>query len=340
MQKLTTIFGLVMAVLIIAAMDRISEPSYADGGGMSANEKSDREYEIGYRLGTCLVQDGCQVFIGAIRNVGSPEQAAGTGAAKTVIYKQVDLAIEEWLWGARAAQVAEVTLNSAERPAMTRVANGPWSAWNGVDLNLDGKLLVALWGEKAQRPKWEGNPEKVAMVTSETDSFAALKEVLQTHDQYELSSEAVVNGVRQLDISKNFLVGYTIAYLKNREEIRNVDGAALAFSLILDNANLPESIRVVSSVRLESNCYRLSDSARKVAVQSLITAGVSENQPIAEAAINALVRLAQERMVDVRSSLSPDNRRLLIERYQMLKSRGQVQSEHSEFDAQLGVKSP
>jgi hypothetical protein len=297
-------------------------------------------YDIGYRLGQCLVQEGCQVFTGKIRSIGAPVMESGVDAQKAVTYRKLTLDVDAWLLGGDDYKGENVELLSATKPDLTKISVGPWTAWEGARLTVDGRLLVALWGEKAQRPQWQASPEKVALVTSDAQSFEPLKELAQRHKQYEQRPEELSKAVQDRnELNNQYFLGYIMAYLKEREELRDVNHAALLFSSLLRDETLPDSVRSDINFRLLGDFYRLSPEQRKIAAQSLVAAGTGGNSHSAEDALDTLIRLSDDKLIDLRPILTRGQRSKLIERYQSRLSRSNgVSQTHHEFESQLGIE--
>jgi hypothetical protein len=301
-----------------------------------------QDYGAGYRLGECLAAGGCRVFVGTIRSVGAAEKEANVDAQRAVVYRTLDIVVDEWLLSSGADEVAEIKLASAARPAFTKTALGPWTAWQIAELTPSGKLLVALWGEKAQREVWGDQPEAVALAASDSQTLAGLKNIVELHKQYESSPQEFVNISQRLETNyDSMLTGYVMAYVKRKEEISNVDDAAVVLSKLLKNKQIPDYVQTDISYQLLGNFYRLSENSREKATESLVSAGTSDNAGVAEPAVDVLIRLSKNKDFNMRPFLTPERKRKLIERYQarVAKGAGSPQK-YPEFETQLGINMP
>ncbi len=336
----SNIFSYLIVALMFTAMVTLMEHAANTTSTPETSDQGVINYNIGYKLGECLVTKKCRVFIGTIRAIGSPEAEAGDDTEKAAIFTKVAVTIDQWILDGGADQETEIQIITAARPALTKTAIGPWTAWDTVNITIGGKLLVALWGEEARQPVWGGIPEKVAVAISEEKSFTAILDIIQKHKEYEVTPAEFTKVTQMPDLMSNsFFIGYAMAYLRCREEIRNVDNAAIVLSSILNNEQAPEYIWRDIPIRLLGNFYRLSAETRRTSAESLIIAGVSDNIRLAESAINILVRLSDDKLLDMRPLLTPERQRKLIENYRRLMPRGSnSQQDHSEFESQLGIK--
>ncbi len=308
----------------------------------STDSKSTREYTVGYRLGECLVAGGCRVFIGTIRRIGNAEPEAGVEAKKAVVYRNLDLAVDEWLVSSSDEERATINLTSAARPAFTKTTIGPWTAWQEADLTQGGKLLVGLWGKKAQREVWGGTPLEVALATSDSQALLVLRTIIEAHKRYEAAPEDFVNVTQQLEASfDNFLLGYVMAYAKKKVTTSNVDNIARVLSRLQKNQKVPEYVQNEIPYELLGNFRWLSDEPRQAATEALVGAGASDNASVAEAAVEVLVRLSNDKSFDVRPFLTSERKRKLIQRYQSMASKtNRALKGQSEFETQLGISMP
>ncbi|HEY8186309.1 MAG TPA: hypothetical protein VIF64_09585 [Pyrinomonadaceae bacterium] len=299
------------------------------------------EYTAGYMLGECLAAGGCRVFIGTIRSIGNAEPESGVEPQKAIVYRNVDLAVDEWLASSSSEDPATIRLTSAAQPAFTKTSIGPWTSWQDADLKQGGKLLVGLWGEKAQREVWGGKPLEVALATSNSQALSGLRRIVEAHKRYEAAPEDFVNVTQQLEASfDNFLVGYIMVYAKKRVTTSNVDNVARVLSRLQKNQKVPEYVQNEISYQLLGNFRLLSAEPRRAATDALVGAGASDNPGVSGSAIEVMVRLSNDKNFDMRPFLTSERRSKLIANYQSIVAHRPDLSKHPNFENQLGTTTP
>jgi len=300
-----------------------------------------KAYGVGYALGECLVAEGCQIFEATIQALGDPTKQEGNAPEKSPILREVQLTVDQNLGGPGNVAGQRVSLQGVGRPALTKTAVGPWNVWENVKLEVGGKLLIALWGSKAPRPTWQGEPERVAMVSSDVESFPTIRDVVARHNEVEARPEELMDISQHSDLSNHYLLGYLMAYVNKKQVIRNVDTAAKIFSSLLTNEVVPDFVRNDIPARLLVDSYRLSDKARNTATKSLVAAAANDNARLSETAIDVLIQLSNEKRVNMQPFLTPELRQKLLVNYQaLLARRGGSPGAHRSFETQIGIDAP
>lgn len=315
--------------------------NYATAPPTQSENRSMLEYTDGYMLGQCLAAGDCRVFIGTIRSIGNPELESGVEPQKAIAYRNLDLAVVEWLAGSNSEKPATIKLTSAARPAFTKTSIGPWTSWQDADLKQGGKLLVGLWGANAQRETWGDKQSEVALATSDPQAVSALRRIVEVHQRYEAAPEDFVNVTQQFEAnSDNFLLGYIIAFAKKRVTTSNVDNIVRVLSKLQKNQKVPEYVQNEISYQLLGNFRWLSPEPRQAATDALVDAGASDNPGVSGSAIEVMVRLSNDKTFDIRPFLTPERRRKLIANYQSIVAHRSDLSKHSNFENQLGATTP
>lgn len=300
-----------------------------------------KAYRDGYALGDCLVAEKCQIFEATIQAIGEPKKQAGLAAERSPVFREVLVTVDQNLAGPGNAPGQSVSLESVGSPAFTKTALGPWNVWENVQLAVGGKLMIALWGPKAQRGSWEGKLEKVAVVTSDLDSFTPIREIVNRQQDVEARPEALLEIGRRADQMDHYSLGYLMAYTNLKLIVKDVDMAAKLFSSLLTNEGVPEFVRNDIPARLLVDSYRLSDKARNTATKSLVVAAANDNARLSESAIDVLIQLSADKRFDMKPFLTPEVRPKLLANYESLVARrGGSRKEHRSFETQIGINVP
>lgn len=301
------------------------------------NEQSAVRFELGQRLGECLVR-GCLVFTGVVQSLGTPQKEAGVAdEARAVMTRTVDIKVGEWLYGQGSEQ--SVQLNHAVRPAVTKTSVGPWSAWEGVMLNVGGQLLVALWSADAPRPTWMGKPEDVAMVVSDASLFTAIRDAISQQRQFDRDPDEVSKAPQLLrDKSDVLFRAYLLTYLMEGESTRDVDKAAGILSGLLGQESISVQARSAVADWLASTFYRLSEPTRKAVTEALVVSANADDASVAHPALTVLVRLGDLQMLNLKPALTPARQQKIAENYRAFRAQNTPMQEHPEFELQLGVR--
>lgn len=323
-----------------------SNKASADSQSQAMTQSADIEnqpttqYLAGYKLGECLAADGCQVFEGTILSVGPATKQTGVTQEYSLVLREVIMTVDENFGGAGNVAGQRVSVLSIGAPTKTKTALGPWNAWENVQLAAGAKLMVALWGPKAQRANWQGAPEKVALATSDLESFASLQEIARRHAEVEAKPEELLNIVRNGAIDQQ-LLGYAMAYTKKKLVLRNVDTAARVLGSLLTNDAIPAFVRQDIPAQLMIETNRLSEKARDVSTRSLVVAAANDNTRLSESAIDVLVQLSDQKELNLKPFLTGEYRNKLLANYQaLLNRRGGARGAHRSFESQIGITEP
>jgi hypothetical protein len=300
-----------------------------------------KAYTDGYALGDCLAADKCQIFEATIQTIGEPKKQAGQAAERSAVLREVLVTVDQNLGGPGNVPGQRVLLESVGRPALTKTALGPWNVWENVQLAVGGKLMIALWGPKAQRGTWEGKPEKIALVTSDLDSFSTIREIVGRQEDIDARPEALMEISRRGDQIDHYLLGYLMAYVNKKLVVKDVDTAAKVFISLLTNEAVPAFVRNDIPARLLVDSYRLSDKARNAATKSLVVAAANDNAHLSEIAIDVLIQLTNDKRFNMQPFLTPEVRPKLLANYEsLLARRGGSRGEHRSFETQIGINVP
>src|SRR5262245_19086448 len=298
-------------------------------------ERGAERYTAGQTLGDCLVR-GCTVFLGTIQTVGPPEKAPPEAAdERAVMLRQVDVRVDQWLYGPSGAST--VQLSHATRPAVTKTDEGPWVVWEGVALDLGGRLLVARWAG-APRPAGLATPEEVGFATSDSTLFVPAIEAIAWHPLFSVAPKQL-DAIPKLlrDKQDDLFAGYFLAYLMNAESVRDVDNAAVLLGRLLGHESVPAPARTDIARWLASTFYRLGEPTRKTLTESLVILAAGDVAESADAALACLARLGELKLLDVRPYLTPDRRARLVARYSTYRAQRPA-TPPSDLDAQLGLR--
>ncbi len=318
-----------------------TKTDYATAPPTQSENRSMVEYAAGYMLGDCLAAGGCRVFMGTILSIGNAEPEPGVEPQKAIVYRNVDLAVDEWLVNSSGEEPATIKLASAARPAFTKTSIGPWTSWQNADLKQGGKLLVGLWEEKSQRAVWGGKASEVALATSDSQALSGLRRLVEAHKRYEAAPEDFVNVTQNLEASfDSFLLGYVMAYAKKRVKTSNVDNIARVLSRLQNNQKVPDYVQNEISYQLLANFRLLSAEPRQAATDALVGVGASDNPGVSGSAIEVMVRLSNDKTFDMRPFLTSERRRKLIANYQSIVAHRPDLSEYPNFENQLGTTIP
>jgi hypothetical protein len=251
--------------------------------------------------------------------------------------RTVDIKVTEWLYGQVSGE--SVQLIQAVRPALTKTDDGPWRAWEGVTLNVGAPLLVVRWTAGAPRATWMGKPEDVAIVVSDTSIFPVIHDVIAQHQGFARDPDEVFKAAQLLRAKPDMLfTAYLLTYLMDGEGTRNVDKAARVLSSVLAQQMLAPRAHSLVADWLASAFYRLSEPARKSVTEALVASANADDASFAYPALNALVRLGDLKMLNLKPALTPASQRKIVENYRAFRAKSMVQQEHPEFELQLGVR--
>jgi hypothetical protein len=304
------------------------------------NSQEDIEqFRLGQRVGGCLVK-GCVALLGTIASVGAARQEPGESDPKrAVMYRDIKLAVTEWLHG--KGEAGDVQVLAASEPEFSKTGLGPWQAWEGVTLEPGAPLLVLRWTADAPRPNWHGTWEDVALAVSDRRRFDPIRQAIEQHHRFQREPGAIWAAVRlfQEQTKADPLVkGYVLTYLMDAASVAHVDATAKVLAAFLADGGLPNEGRPQIADWLASSFYRLDEPTRKTVTETLVASAGADDQPIADAALTALIRLTDLDTLDMKAFLTPARQQKIATNYRGFKERTKTAQSLAKFESQLGVR--
>ena len=297
------------------------------------------EYQIGRELGSCLVR-GCSVVHGQVQAIDEPQKETGVDDQKAVAYRKVHLTVDQWIWGEHQGGASPIVITHAAPPLMSKTAIGPWTPWQGVELKPGGRLLVALWGNNAERPMWAGKPQETAVAVSSDDLIEKIRDCIALHTRLVRSAQELSDeSKRERSESDVLSAGYLLSYLIEAESIRDVNNASIILSSLQSNDKLPDFVRIDAGIQLLSYFNRLSEPTRRVVAESLVITASGDDMKSAGSAVSVLVRLSNQRDLKSLPSLNAERRRKLARNYQAALEKGLIERGSATFESQIGLRS-
>jgi hypothetical protein len=290
------------------------------------------QFKVGTDLGWALAEN-CSIFSGTVLKVGPLTKDAKLEDTNAVLHASVDVRINEWLWNQRPDLGSAIQLHQTVVPEKRRLSSEGRSVWDDVDVQVGGRLIVALRRD-------QDRPRKYVFVVSDVNLFPAIGLVLMWHRQYLSNPSSLVSAAELANDSTNpFFLGYFGSYLWRGGSFCSRDEEATALGKLLTRAGPVAGssglIRIALQRYVMSHSKPLSRSAHQSVTESLVIAGSSEDLKLAEQAIDLLIRLAQERKLEMRPYLTADRSRRLSMNFRALVQAGKVNKNHSAFDSQL-----
>lgn len=296
-----------------------------------------KRFALGQQLGRCLTR-GCVVFSASIVALGRSEKAPGeVDPERATMLRTVDVKVLEWLYrkDIAAASPDPLRLQHAAPPALSKTGLGPWTVWDGVHLEVGGPLLVARWTGAAQRPTWFDRPEDVGFATSDPALFASVREVTAQQRRFERDPHDVTVVARRMREKNDPLFSaYLLTYLTDHEAVRDVDRAASLLGSLIGQATPPG--RTLIADWLASSFYRLAKTTRKELVDTLLAAAAGDDAGSAAPALRTLIRLGDQKLLELPASLTGPTRQKIVEAYRA--QQASDKAAHPEFEWQLGLR--
>ena len=297
-----------------------------------------RRFRLGQQVGDCLLK-GCSAVVAAIESVGPPEkEPTEPDPERAVMFRKVTLMVRERLHGSENRDSIQVL--AATRPQFSKTNQGPWNAWEGVNVGVGANLLLVLWPDNASRPEWHGMPEDVALAVSDQGRIDAIRAAIEQHHRFQQEPGAIWAGVRlfQEQTKADPLVkGYVLTYLMTAASVDHLEATAKVLAAFLADPGVPDEGRPQIADWLASSFYRLEDPARK-AVTELVVASAGADDPVmADAALTVLVRLSDLEMLDMKAFLTPPRQQKIAANYRAFQARTKGAG-HARFESQLGAR--
>ncbi len=294
-------------------------------------ESGRSQYEVGNRLATSVIE-GCTIFIGSVRQIerpvrGIPSEREGAVQAK------LNLRIDEWLWNRQAdlGPVIEVvqTISSEKR----RLGSEGRSAWDGVEVSVGARLLVAL-------NRTQTGDQRYELVISDGSLFPIVQQALAWHTRYVREPNEVLNASQVvIGNTDSIFLSYFVSYLYRGGTFGNHEFEALALGGLLSNVHLSQQssafLRLTLARFMLSEFEPLSDSTRRDLMEILTSVGSSDDLQRAADAIIILLRLSDRKQLQMKPYLNSQKQRRLNQNYRELIKEGKVKGGHAEFEQQL-----
>jgi len=294
------------------------------------------QFKAGSDLGSALAANG-SIFSATVLRVEPLTKNVKGEDSNAVLHASLDVKIDEWLWNQRPDLGSTFQLDQTVVPGKRRLSSEERTVWDDVDVQVGGKLIVAL-------SRNQDAPRKYLFVVSDVDLFPAVGVALMWHRQYLSDPGSLVSAPELVNDSQNpFFLGYFASYLWRGGSFGNRDEEAIALGKLLTHtrpvAGSSGLIRIALQRYVMSDSKPLSRSAHRSVTESLVIAGSSEDLKVAQPAITLLIRLAQERKLEMRPYLTGDRSVGLSMNFRTLVQTGKVDRNHAAFYSQL-IKTP
>src|SRR5258705_9309124 len=292
----------------------------------SGEETSLREFDVGSRLGASLVE-GCVVFIGTIRALGELEKGDNR-TTEEILHRTVRVKIEEWIWNSKPNRASVAQLDQPLVPEPRRYGSEGRSPWDGVNVYVGNKLLVAL------RENEIGTRE-YGMITSDENLFPAIRNALIWHDRYLQNPAELSNVSDALNFrNESVFVSYFTSYLWRGGSFGNRDAEALALGGLLGRSRLPDRasalIRLTLTRLMLSEPDALMDATHRSLTETLVSVGAGSDLKRAGDAIVVLLRLGDKKKLEMAGYLTSERQRRLTDNYQTLVQKRAIEKGHAD----------
>jgi hypothetical protein len=337
--KITAATSLLLLISVMSSMATTNPKGYSFEIETSDSD-SKREYKIGSEIAQALLI-GSSIFIGTVGKVGEPLKELGN--KDDASFAEVDVIVNEWLWGAQNDRGSALRIYKAFPSQAFR--RGPWTLWEGIDLEIGKQLLIVLWGEDMKKKRVaEGKAAELALIVSDEHLFPSIREILVQHARYVQDPNNIENAIKILNSKDDFIFGgYLVSYLTYKSHYTDQEIAILVE--LLGNKHINETGWFFTAkvlMKVMSRDYQpLSDSTRSTVTEALIVRGSSDDLKLAKQAFMALTMLSDSEEIDITPFLSKEHRRKLIENYRKIfRDDLTLYNEHKGFKAQLGLQTP
>ena len=285
-------------------------------------------------LGLALSR-GCSITAGTVLKVGEPKYAAGVPSNQSPVWRDISFRVDSLLYGEQPAAGQRIGLTNVTAPAIGKFGMGPWSVWSDVQASVGGKWVVVLWGEKAQRPTWNGEPSQIALVLDQTRFLALVRHSIDLWNQLAQSPPTPPGFLRLIDENPQpFQEGLMVAFLNEKEFLAEPELSARMAVAVLSKPVLVPRLRSEVAGAIVQNFYRLSNTARSDVTEALTVAAGSGDKRVYEHSLATLIRLGNAKLLDMKPFLTPERRSSVSSNYQELVPAGQRGQAH-EFEIQL-----
>ena len=321
---------LIAVIVVLGAWSAM--PQRGPSGTAKVSSVDSVRFKVGNELGWALAED-CSIFSGTVLKIRPLTKEANRDDSVVEKHTKVDVRIDEWLWNRRPDVGSAIPLDQTIVPENRRLGSEGRTVWDDVDVQVGGRLIVAL------RRNSDG-PRKYVFVVSDVSLFPTIGVVLMWHRQF-LTNPSLLVSVPELggdNIGPLFL-GYFASYLWRGGSFGNRDEEATALGKLLTSARpvaiSPGLIRIALQHYLMSDSNPLSRAAQQSVTESLVIAASGEDLTLAEQAISLLIQLAHKGKLEMRPYLSADRTRRLSLNFRALVQAGKVDTNHAAFYLQL-----
>ncbi len=311
----------------------------ARGKLISENELgATREFKAGQTLGRCLAND-CLVFFAIVRNIGPPEKDANEADDWAIVDRELMLEVSDWLWGDRQALGTPLQIKHSMRPTLYKSAPDRWSKWEGVEVKLNEKLLLALTWPQAGQKSEKDLSEQVVLAVSNGILATKASEAVNMQTKLTQAREALDTVPAALESQPDdFTAGYIISYLARSEVQRNPDGAARTLSSLLKIKTLSRLARDEIATEIITTYDRASVETRSLVAKSLVETAADNDLAQSVPALSALIWMTENGTLDLKSLLNGEQKKRVSTNYQAAFKDGLIDKGHSSFEFQLGIR--
>ncbi len=311
-----------------------------------SRSKQVRYYDEGHRLYEAI-NDDCIVAMGKIKQIGQPIKDNVLFNDKTIAFTPIKVEIIDCFWG--TPQPTEKFIHTTE-VEIHKHSDGPWTAWEDVQLVEGSTILVVWWGEKSKQLDLYKKPGWVVLATNNTEKIKQIKKIIELHKglitKANLSS-IYLSALDQDSSSTNLMIlGFFLSYMQ-RKGVYEADETSQILLFLLNSQfkNVDSSIylwEVFLSMRsvLGKRSNASQQTCKKI-LEELVLSACSNDPKKAELAIESFVILNDFRSLKIKLDISPlmtsEQRVLLSRRYTYLVSAGKIRKT-TFLESQLGIE--
>ena len=294
-------------------------------------------YSTGRRVAECLAQ-GCVAFTAVLNDIGPATLPAGQDPERAIPTRKLNFTIVEWLYGPRDQADYAIEMIHSARPQLSRLSEGPWTAWEDLPLQPGTMAVIVRRHGPAKLPDKTddgASHNEVVEAASDPDLISALRGAVAHRARFEAADVTVVETDPLVDRAADaFVAGYLVNWLTDEVGLADSDSAAHYLAWLLAKPLAGMAVYEVTDW-LTSVFYRLSGSEQDEVTSALANAGSGSNQSVSVAALRSLIRLSDEKLVNLRPYLSRPVTEGLLENY------GTLDPQHksgAELRRQLGLE--
>lgn len=309
-----------------------------------------RYYDDGHRLYEAITDD-CTIAVGEIQRIGQPIKDNVLFNDKTIVFTPVTVEISDYFWGTPQPAKTNVEFIHTAEVEIHKHADGPWTAWEDVQLGEGSTMLVVWWGERSKQLDLYKKPGWVVLATTNPEKIEQIKKIIELHkesiERKASLSSIYLQALDQDSSSSNLMViGFFLSYML-RKGVYEADETSqiLLFLLNSEFRNFDQSTylwEVFLSMRsvLGKRSGASPQTCKKI-MEELVLAACSNDPKKAELAIESFVILDSFRSLkierDISLFLTAEQRALLSKRYAHLVSAGKIRKTPS-LESQPGIE--